>query len=111
MGRERRVHTRHKVKVEVNCRHGGTYLFAHSVNVSELGIFIAAKDPLEVGSELDLSFEAPESGETIEISGEVVWVENGVEGRSRGMGIQFKDPAPQIQKRIKDMIRTIAYLG
>jgi uncharacterized protein (TIGR02266 family) len=108
---DRRMHTRHRVKIDVNFRHEENYLFAHSTNLSELGIFLSSQNPLDKGTRIDLSFASPESGETIEVAGRVAWVETGDRGRTPGMGIQFIDPSPQVRERIKAIIRTIAYLG
>ena len=110
-GPDRRLHTRHPIKVDVNYSHEENYLFAHATNLSELGIFITSKNPPQKGTMLNLNFSSPESGETIEVAGEVVWIETGEGGRTPGMGVQFIDPSPQVRKRIKSLIRTIAYLG
>ena len=109
-GFERRLHKRYQLKMEVNYRSGETYLFSQSENLSELGIFIVSKDPLATGTELELRFSPPESGAPIEVTGEVVWVEKGGQGKAPGMGIRFLSPSLEVRDRIKALIRTIAYL-
>jgi type IV pilus assembly protein PilZ len=109
-GEERRLHPRHPVKIDVNYRRGETYLYSRTENLSELGIFLVSKEPLERKTKLELRFSAPEGGHPIEVTGEVVWVDKGGGGRSPGMGIRFVDPSPEVRERIKSLIRTIAYL-
>ncbi|MCP4676505.1 MAG: hypothetical protein GY854_13525 [Deltaproteobacteria bacterium] len=106
---ERRVHPRHKAKVDVNYRHGETYLFSRTENLSELGIFLVSNDPFDKGTKLDLRF-LPPGGEPLEITGEVMWVDRGSRGSPAGMGVRFIDPNKQIRERIRTLIRTIAYL-
>ena len=107
---ERRSHRRHHVRLDVNYRRGENYLFSHSENLSELGIFIVSEEPFEEKTQLELRFLPPEGGEAIEITGEVVWVEQGGQGREPGMGVRFINPNPQARRRIQALIRTVAYL-
>ena len=107
---ERRLHKRHKLKIDVNYRRGETYLFSQSENLSELGIFLVSNDPLARGTELELRFSPPEGGAPIEVTGEVVWIEMGGHGKAPGMGIRFLSPSTEVRDRIKALIRTIAYL-
>lgn len=109
-GRERRVYPRHEANINVNYKHGDTYLFSTTENVSELGIFLVSDTPLEEGTKLDLTFHQPEGGEPIEITGEVMWIETEGRGRKPGMGIRFMDPNEKLRARIKALIRTVAYL-
>ncbi|MDD5309301.1 MAG: PilZ domain-containing protein [Deltaproteobacteria bacterium] len=107
---ERRVTERHPVRVDVNYRHGDTYLFSTSKDVSELGIFLVSATPLPRGSSLELRFGAGEGGESIDVAGEVMWVEPGGMGRDPGMGVRFSNPSPEMRERIRSLIRTMAYL-
>ncbi len=107
---ERRGLPRHRVKIDVNYRCGETYLFAHTENLSELGIFLVLKEPFATGTRIELRFAPPEGGEPIEVTGEVMWVKSGDPSQKPGMGVRFVDPSPQVHERIKSLIRTIAYL-
>jgi uncharacterized protein (TIGR02266 family) len=109
-GRERRAHTRYPVKLDVNYRRGESYLYSRAENLSELGIFLVSEELHEVGTRLELRFAAPEGGEAIELTGEVVWVERGTGGRQSGLGIKFVDPDPLVKERIRSLIRTVAFL-
>jgi type IV pilus assembly protein PilZ len=107
---ERRVMERHAVRVDVNYRHGDTYLFSTSKDVSELGIFLVSTAPLPRGSRIELRFSTGEGGENIDLAGEVMWVDAGGVGRDPGMGVRFTDPSPEVRERIRSLIRTMAYL-
>jgi len=108
--KERRIFPRHDVKLDVNYRHGDTYLFSETENLSELGIFLVADVPFDKGTRIELVFRPPEGGDPIEVEGEVIWIEKGGSGKKPGMGIRFLEPGPMIRTRIKSLIRTIAYL-
>jgi uncharacterized protein (TIGR02266 family) len=109
-GLERRVYPRHEAKLDVNYKHGDTYLFSKTENLSELGIFLVSTTPFEKGTKLELTFHQPEGGEPIEVMGEVMWVEIEGRGKKPGMGIRFIDPNKRLRARIKALIRTVAYL-
>jgi uncharacterized protein (TIGR02266 family) len=107
---DRRVFPRHPVKLEVNYRHGETYLFSRTENMSEIGIFLVSEEPVETGTALALSFAPPEGGDSIEVDGVVVWVENPGGVRRPGMGVRFVGPSRKVRERIKALIRTVQYL-
>lgn len=107
---DRRTGTRAPVKIDVNYRHGETYLFSRSSDVSELGIFLVSKDPLPVATRLELEFRLPDGGERFVVEGEVVWVNMGSHGHEPGMGIQFVTPSSQARMQLSALVRTIAYL-
>jgi uncharacterized protein (TIGR02266 family) len=107
---DRRGVQRHKATLDVNYRHGDTYLFSRSENLSELGIFLVSKELLAIGTHMELKFRPPGGNEEIEIHGEVVWIDQGSERRESGMGVRFTNPDQFTRERIKTLIRTIAYL-
>lgn len=107
---ERRERTRYSVHIDVNYRHGDTYLFSRSSNVSELGIFLVSDNPPPKNTMLNLEFHIPNARHPIRVSGRVAWVEDGKSGAEPGMGIQFVDLGPEIQKQIRSLIRTMAFI-
>ena len=50
---ERRVYERIDVEWSVDCETEQTFLYASITNISEMGIFVATHEPLEVGTRLD----------------------------------------------------------
>ena len=53
---ERRIYERVDVEWSVDCETEETFLYASITNISEMGIFVATHDPLEVGTRLTLRF-------------------------------------------------------
>jgi len=106
---DRRRDTRHEARLEVNYRRGDTYLFSRSSNISELGIFLMTNEPLLSGAIIELRFNTPRGQEQIEVTGEVMWVDPG-EDSEAGMGIRFINTSDEVRRRIKTLIRTVAYL-
>jgi uncharacterized protein (TIGR02266 family) len=108
----RRQHDRIEVAWDVDCETEDTFLYASIRNVSELGIFVLTREPLEVGTRLMLRFEAP-GEESFALAGTVQWV-NPVrvlsDNRNPGMGILFVDITAEDRERLVSMVRTIAYV-
>lgn len=110
---ERRSAERIDVTWSVDCETEDTFLYASISNISELGIFVSTRDPLQVGTRLRLRFAPPGARESFVLFGQVQWI-NPVrmlsENRNPGMGIRFVDLTLDDRERIVDAIRTIAYL-
>ena len=109
----RRQHDRIDVSWDVDCETEDTFLYASIKNVSELGIFVLTREPLEVGTRIMLRFSPPGSDEPFDLQGTVQWV-NPVrvlsENRNPGMGILFVDITPEDRERLVATVRTIAYV-
>lgn len=107
---DRRQEERHNVVVNVNYSHGDTYLYSKSSNLSEMGIFLVSDTPLNPGSIIELHFDTPVGTATVEVTGEVVWIDPGSATAPGGMGIRFINPTAETTARIRTIIRTIAYI-
>ena len=109
----RRLSDRIDVSWDVDCETEDTFLYASIANISELGIFVSTRDPLQVGTRLRLRFAPPDSEDAFVLQGMVQWV-NPVrmlsESRNPGMGVRFVDLSADDRERIVDTIRTIAYV-
>ena len=114
----RRQHDRIDVSWDVDCETEDTFLYASIRNVSELGIFVMTREPLEVRTQLTLRFSAPGApapgaAATFDLKGTVQWV-NPVrvlsDNRNPGMGILFVDITPDDRERLVATVRTIAYV-
>jgi type IV pilus assembly protein PilZ len=119
----RRQHDRIDVSWDVDCETEDTFLYASIRNVSELGIFVLTREPLEVGTSLMLRFSPPGAGEALDpegfnlegfnLEGRVQWV-NPVrvlsDNRNPGMGILFVNITAEERERLVSMVRTIAYV-
>jgi type IV pilus assembly protein PilZ len=109
----RRNADRIPVSWSVDCKTEDTFLYASIRNISELGIFVATRDPLLIGTRVTLSFSPPGATQSFVLSGVVQWI-NPVrllsENRNPGMGIRFVDLKLEDRERLVEAIRTIAYL-
>jgi type IV pilus assembly protein PilZ len=109
----RRQHDRIDVSWDVDCETEDTFLYASIKNVSELGIFVLTREPLDIGTRVMLRFSPPGSDAPFDLQGTVQWV-NPVrvlsENRNPGMGILFVDLTPDERERLVAMVRTIAYV-
>lgn len=105
---EKRRDPRTLIKIKIDYKSKGAYLYSYSKDLSEGGIFIQTKSPLKVGERIKLKFILPELLEKIETWGEVAWVnEAGTEGLTEGMGVRFVDLDDRKAKLIEDVIRKI----
>src|SRR6187431_1039959 len=109
----RRQHDRIDVAWDVDCETEDTFLYASIKNVSELGIFVLTREPLDIGTRIMLRFSPPGSDTPFDLQGTVQWV-NPVrvlsENRNPGMGILFVDITPEDRERLVSTVRTIAYV-
>jgi type IV pilus assembly protein PilZ len=114
----RRLHDRIDVSWDVDCETEDTFLYASIRNVSELGIFVLTREPLEVGTRLMLRFSPPGADPALDLEGfnlegRVQWV-NPVralsDNRNPGMGILFVNITADERERLVSMVRTIAYV-
>lgn len=118
-GRERRLSERVLVDLEVDYKHDDTFLFAYITDISVMGIFVRTTTPEPPGTRLNLRFQPKSAGwpqgETFELEGQVIWVNpfrgDSVDNRNPGMGIQFVDLTEEQRERIKQLVRTFAYLS
>lgn len=109
----RRLSDRVDVSWDVDCETEDTFLYASIRNVSDLGIFVLTREPLEVGTEVMLRFSPPGTEAPFALKGAVQWI-NPVrvlsDNRNPGMGILFVDITPDDRERLVEAVRTIAYV-
>ncbi len=109
----RRSHDRIPVAWSVDCETEDTFLYASIRNISELGIFVATREPLLIGTRMTLRFSSPGGGQPFALAGVVQWI-NPVrllaENRNPGMGVQFVELTLEDRERLVEAIRTIAYV-
>ena len=88
-----RVHHRVPVQLLVDYRANGHYLFDFCRDLGTGGVFIETKTPLSQGSIVELVFTLPDSKETLEAKGRVIWCQAEIPGKeaAAGMGVQFEE--------------------
>jgi type IV pilus assembly protein PilZ len=113
-GRDRRVHTRVTVDIEVDYKSADNFLFAYITDISAMGIFIRTNAPEPPGTTLNLSF-APPGGPRLDLEGRVMWVNpfrpGSYDNINPGMGVQFVDLSAEQREQIVNLVRTFAYLS
>jgi len=90
--KEDRKSQRIPIQLLVDYNAEGHYLFDFCRDLGTGGVFIETKTPLDHGSEVALTFTLPDSKETLETKGRVIWVQSEVPGKelTPGMGVQFE---------------------
>lgn len=85
----RRSDRRYERRVPIDFTHEGASYTAMTRNISLGGVFIDTDQTLPFGARLELKFKVPTQAETIEVEGQVRWLEM-EEGRLRGIGVRFE---------------------
>ena len=87
-----RTSQRVPIQLLVDYHANGNYLFDFCRDLGTGGVFIETKTPLATGANVNLTFTLPDSKETLEARGRVIWVQSEVPGRNAtpGMGVQFE---------------------
>lgn len=106
-GIENRDEGRIPIQLLVDYKCDGHYLFDFCRDLGAGGVFIETKKPLQMGAEMDLTFTIPDSKETLETKGTVIWVQSEVPGRdlTPGMGVQFHLFSADQRKVLEDFVQ------
>ena len=102
---DRRQSVRVPIRLAVCFRSEGELVSSYMTNLSRGGLFVATDTPCDIGTRIHLSIEIEESGEKLDLSGQVVSTGMGADlqtGRS-GMGVKFLDVSPAARKRLDDL--------
>ncbi|MGE0172772.1 MAG: TIGR02266 family protein [Oligoflexales bacterium] len=101
-----RINQRIPIQLLVDYRCDGNYLFDFCRDLGTGGVFIETKSPLEHGSTVDLVFTLPDSKETLEAKGKVIWVQSEIPGKglTPGMGVQFDSFDARQRKVLEDFV-------
>jgi uncharacterized protein (TIGR02266 family) len=86
---KRRTQQRYAIRLPVSLTYEGQEYGGQTRNMSIGGLFVETATKLPFGATIHLRFEIPTLKETIEVDGEIRWVET-VEGVSKGIGVQFR---------------------
>lgn len=106
-GAENRKSHRIPIQLLVDYRSEGHYLFDFCRDLGSGGVFIQTADPLPHGSSVELTFTIPDSKETLEASGQVIWVQDQASSHADsipGMGVQFSDFDTKQRKILEDFV-------
>ncbi len=87
----------------------GQYEFYKMLNLSSGGAFIKSRNLQSVGTIIKLKFKLPHTDDTIEATGEVMWVydqRGSTDNNVSGMGIKFNDIDPKDKIRINAFVQS-----
>jgi len=78
-------------------------------NLSRGGLFVATETPCEIGTCIHLRIEVAETGEAVEVLGEVVSVGGGasLQNEELGMGVRFRNLDDAERKAIDDLYERV----
>ena len=111
---EQRVSNRVPVKLKVDYKSEGNFLFENATNISEHGVFIHTNKPLKPGTVVELQFTLPESKEKLKVRGEVMWVnpyrQEQEKNYNPGMGVRFDGLNELDKETLLNAIKRIAVL-
>jgi type IV pilus assembly protein PilZ len=113
--KDKRIAKRIPIKLKVDWKAEGNFLYENATNISEHGIFIETGEPMPPGTMIDLQFALPESPQKkIEVLGEVAWT-NPMRPEKHanynpGMGIRFVDLKEIDKETILSLVKRIAVL-
>lgn len=99
----------HRIPIQllVDYKSDGHFLFDFCRDLGTGGVFIETRQPLASGSMVDLTFTIPDSKETLETRGRVIWVQSEIPGKdlTPGMGVQFESFDSNQRRVLEDFIR------
>ena len=96
---ERRQHRRARLVTQVRCEALGREDLLVSRDISAGGLFVRAKEPFPLGSEVSLSFRLAPVDPLVACRGKVVYSAQDV-----GMGIQFVDLGEESRQRLQKFV-------
>lgn len=109
-----REHSRKLICIPVIFYEKGSkdFVIDYTTDLGDGGVLIQTERLLPVGTGLELIFKLPNSIKLIEVSGEVVWVNESQPEKEPdklipGMGVKFLNIDPESKKYIIDFIKTI----
>ena len=106
-GKEGRDGHRVPIQLVVDYKSDCDYLFDFCRDLGTGGVFIETKTPLNQGATIELTFTIPDSKETLNTKGKVIWVQKQVENRADltpGMGVQFEQFSDAQKKQLDNFV-------
>jgi len=105
---ERRAHPRVQLRIDVNYGNVGLFHTNTILNISQGGLFIQTDSPLDLGTEIELTFTLPGASQEIQATGLVVWrhapTPSKISSHTPGMGIKLKRIAAQDLAQIRTFV-------
>jgi type IV pilus assembly protein PilZ len=104
-----RKHPRVKKSLALSYQDHTGFVKAYSGNISQGGLFIKTKKPLEMGEEILLKLTLPGIPNALNIKSKVMWVRKSQVDvkRPAGMGVQFCKMATEEYTILKQYLKTV----
>ena len=104
-----RSHPREQRVLTLNYEDHDGFVKAYSGNISQGGLFIKTKNPLEAGEEFQLKLKLPGISDPLKIECKVVWTRKREEDikHPSGMGVKFCKIAPDDSTVLTQYLKTI----
>ncbi len=104
LDKEKRVHKRAAVKVEITFKTGKQLMTSYMQNVSSGGLFIKTETPLPLNTEIVLNLRLPGSYRLFKTKGLVVWVSPPGGKKLSGIGVQFREMSEEDAAYLKGVV-------
>ena len=104
-----RIHPRYQKVLALSYEDHNGFVKAYSGNISQGGLFIKTKSPLEIGEEFLLKLKLPGISDPLKIECKVVWTRKREEDTKRppGMGVKFCKIDPDHSTVLTQYLKTI----
>jgi uncharacterized protein (TIGR02266 family) len=107
VGRERRRHARHEIKIPVDYSSVDAFFSEFSQNINEGGMFIHMEHPAELETPVALQFRLPGEDRPIRVEGRVAWISERKPDSPAGVGIEFQNLSPDTRQTINRIVRQL----
>ncbi len=105
---ERRREPRAPVNLRIDYQTVDAFFSEFASNINQGGLYIKSTRPLPPGTRLNIQFLLPNNSRPIQVSGEVVWVnEKTTKGINPGMGIRFEELDAEAKAHINQLVREL----
>ncbi len=104
---DRRQSLRVDTDLAVRFENAAGFHNAYLRNVADGGVYIETEQPLVLGDQFDLHIRVEQLGRSIDVRGEVVWVNSEPSSDAavgRGVGVAFVDLQPDSKRAIKEVM-------
>ena len=104
-GKERRAHRRAPLEAEAWVARDGARLHAKTTDLSVGGVGLSAHVEWKTGDDVELTFELPDSSDTLTVTARVAW------RREEWVGVSFTAITEEQEKRIQGAVNAALSLG
>ena len=101
---ENRSSPRLPISMEVVYQRGNKFITSYLYNLSRSGAYIQTPDPLDPGTQIDISFRIPRLGDSFHVMVTVTWNQGPERSFRPGMGVRFDKMSAEDRQRLDDFL-------